>query len=54
MGGSHIFRDGVVYRVESNEYAEVTDKDTVPVELGGWHLNADDPRQDFWFPSFVI
>jgi len=51
---SHIFYDGVVYRVESDEYAQITNKDTVPVNLGGWHLNAGDPGQDFWFPSFVI
>ena len=25
-----------------------------PVNLGGWHLNAGDPGQDFWFPAFEL
>lgn len=49
-----IFFDGVVPRVESDEYAEIANVGTAPVDLGGWRLNAGNPDQDFWFPSFVL
>jgi len=51
---SYIFYDGVVKRVESDEYAQITNNGSAPVNLKGWHLNAGDPGQDFWFPDFVI
>ncbi len=49
-----IFYDGNVPRVESDEYAEIKNTGGSPVNLSGWHLNADDPGQDFWFPDFVL
>jgi hypothetical protein len=49
-----IFYDGVVPYVESDEYAAIKNTGSSPVSLGGWHLNAGDPGQDFWFPDFVM
>ena len=51
---THIFYDGVVYRVESDEYVEITNMGATPVNLAGWRINAGDPGQDFWFPNFVV
>jgi hypothetical protein len=51
---TYIYFDGQVPRVESDEYAEITNEGTVAVNLSGWRLNADDEGQDFWFPDFVI
>ena len=51
---SFVFFDGVVKRVESDEYAQITNQGSSPVNLSGWRLNADDPGQDFWFPSFEL
>ena len=51
---SRIYYDGQVYRVESDEYAEITNYDSGSVNLKGWHLWADDPGQDFWFPEHVL
>lgn len=50
----HIFYDGVVNRVESDEYAEIANNGTAPIEIGGWRLNAGDPGQDFVFPGFTL
>ena len=46
---SYIFYDGQAGSTESDEYAEITNQDGSPVNLGGWHLNAGDPGQDFGF-----
>lgn len=51
---SRIFSDGVVSRVESDEYAEITNTGQTPVEIGGWRLNAGDEGQDFIFPNFAL
>ena len=51
---SYIFYDGVVKRVESDEYAQITNNGSAPVNLKGYRLNAGDPGQDFWFPDFAI
>ena len=51
---SYIFYDGVVMQVESDEYAQITNNGSAPVNLKGWRLNAGDPGQDFGFPDFVI
>jgi competence protein ComEC len=51
---TYIFYDGVVPNVESDEYAEVTNLGSGSVDLAGWRLNAGDPGQDFWFPSFLM
>jgi len=49
-----IFYDGVVPRVESDEYAEIANTANASVNIGGWRLNAGDPGQDFVFPSFDL
>jgi hypothetical protein len=46
--------DGQVPRVESDEYAEIANTGSAPVNLGGWRLNAGDPGQDFIFPSYDL
>ena len=51
---SHIFYDGVVPRVESDEYAEISNRGGAAVDLAGWRLNAGDPGQVFIFPSFTL
>jgi hypothetical protein len=51
---SFIFFDGVVSRVESDEYAVITNNGGTAVNLAGWRLNADDPGQDYWFPAFDL
>ncbi len=49
-----IFYDGVVSRVESDEYAEIVNQGGAPADLNGWRLNAGDAGQDFFFPSYVL
>lgn len=51
---SYIFYDGVVPRVESDEYAEITNQGSEAVNLGGWILNAGAPIQNFRFPDFQL
>ena len=51
---SYVFYDGQAGSTESDEYAEITNQGGSPVNLGGWHLNAGDPGQDFWFPAFEL
>lgn len=51
---TYIFYDGVVPSVESDEYAEITNQGSVDVNLSGWRLNAGDPGQDFYFPSYTL
>jgi len=46
--------DGDVPRVESDEYAEITNQGDQPVNLNGWRLNAGNPGQDFYFPDYVL
>lgn len=46
--------DGVVARVESDEFAVITNTGSGVINLGGWRLNAGDPGQDFGFPSFDL
>ena len=43
--------DGVVRRVESDEYAVVQNTGGTAVDVGGWLLNAGDGGQDFRFPG---
>jgi len=50
----YIFYDGVVPRVESDEYAEIVNRGGSPVNLAGWRLNAGADGQDFWFPALEI
>jgi len=51
---TYIFYDGVVPRVESDEYAEISNRGGAVVDLAGWRLNAGDAVQDFIFPSFTL
>ena len=51
---SYVFYDGEVSSVESDEYAEITNQGGSPVNLGGWHINAGDSGQDFWFPAYEL
>jgi endonuclease YncB( thermonuclease family) len=51
---SAIFFDGTKGRQEPDEYAQITNQGGTTVNLTGWRLNADDPGQDFWFPSFDL
>lgn len=46
--------DGKVPMVESDEYAEITNLGSDPVDLDGWRLNAGFPGQDFIFPSYIL
>lgn len=53
----YIYYDGQVPRVESDEYAtiaNIANTGTVPVNLSGWRLNADDKGQDFVFPAIEL
>lgn len=46
--------DGDVPNVESDEYAEIANTGTAPINLAGWRLNAGNPGQDFVFPDFTL
>ncbi|MFN2248686.1 MAG: lamin tail domain-containing protein [Candidatus Promineifilaceae bacterium] len=46
--------DGVVARVESDEYIVITNTGIAVINIGGWHLNAGDAGQDFTFPGFDL
>jgi endonuclease YncB( thermonuclease family) len=49
-----IFFDGIVKRVESDEYAEIANAGAAPMDLTGWRLNAGNPGQDFIFPEYIL
>jgi endonuclease YncB( thermonuclease family) len=51
---SSVFYDGAEPRTEGDEYADISNTDSTPVNLQGYRLNAGDPGQDFTFPSFVL
>jgi endonuclease YncB( thermonuclease family) len=51
---TYVYYDGVVPRVESDEYAAIKNTGGSAVNLAGWRLNAGDEGQDFWFPSFEL
>jgi micrococcal nuclease len=51
---SHIFYDGREARSEGDEYAAIKNTGSTAVNLEGYHLNAGDGGQDFYFPSFVL
>lgn len=51
---SFVLYDGEVYRVESDEYAVISNAGTAPANMGGWLLNAGDPGQNFMFPAFTL
>lgn len=50
----NIFFDGTKGRTEPDEYAEIANVGSDPVNLSGWNLNAGAKGQDFYFPDFTI
>jgi len=52
---THIFYDGLVYRVESDEYVEVTNVGDAPQDLEGWMLmDISEGYPSFTFPSYIL
>lgn len=52
---TRIFYDGLVSRVESDEYVEVTNLGDKPVDLAGWVLkDISEGYPSFTFPSYTI
>lgn len=52
---TYIFYDGLVYRVESDEYVEITNLGDTPQDLGGWVLkDISEGYPSFTFPSCVL
>ena len=52
---THIFYDGLVYRVESDEYVEITNLGSEPQDLAGWVLkDISEGYPSFTFPSYVL
>ncbi|MFC2017199.1 lamin tail domain-containing protein [Chloroflexota bacterium] len=52
---TRIFYDGQVSRVESDEYVEITNLGTEPVDLTGWVLkDISEGYPSFTFPSYVL
>ena len=52
---TRIFYDGLVYRVESDEYVEITNQGSEAVNLAGWVLrDISEGYPEFIFPSFIL
>lgn len=52
---TYIFYDGLVYRVESDEYVEITNLGNEPQDLAGWVLkDISEGYPSFTFPSYVL
>jgi len=52
---TRIYYDGLVQQVESDEYVEIINLGSEPVDLGGWLLiDVSDGSPSFTFPSFII
>lgn len=52
---THIFYDGLVYRVESDEYIEIANLGSEPQDLAGWVLkDISEGYPSFTFPSYVL
>lgn len=52
---TRIFYDGQVSRVESDEYVEITNLGSEPVELAGWVLkDVSEGYPSFTFPSYAL
>ncbi len=49
-----IFYDGLVYRTESDEYVEIKNLGSEPVDLAGWSLVDKDEGDIFYFPSYIL
>ncbi len=52
---TRIFYDGLVYRVESDEYVEITNLGDQPQNLAGWMLkDISEGYPSFTFPSYIL
>jgi micrococcal nuclease len=52
---THIFYDGLVPRVESDEYVEITNLGDRPQDLAGWVLmDISEGYPSFTFPSYIL
>ena len=52
---THIFHDGIVPYVESDEYVEITNVGDGPQDVTGWLLmDFSDGNPSFTFPSFIM
>ncbi len=52
---TRIFYDGLVYRVESDEYVEIKNLGSQSQDLAGWVLkDIDEGYPSFTFPSFIL
>ena len=52
---THIFYDGLVYRVESDEYVEITNLGDQPQDLAGWVLkDISEGHPSFLFPPYIL
>lgn len=51
---TYILFDGAVHQVESDEYVVISNGGRSPVNIGGWRLNAGDPRHYFVFPDIDL
>ena len=54
VGITHIEYDGSAGRTEGDEFAEVTNRGTAPVDISGYKLNAGGRRQVFVFPAGTV
>ena len=51
---ARIYYDGQEPRTEGDEYAVIKNTGATSANLDGYRLNAGDPGQDFYFPSFAL
>ncbi|MBA7574889.1 hypothetical protein ES708_16704 [subsurface metagenome] len=52
---TYIFYDGLVYRVESDEYVEITNLGSEPQDLAGWMLkDISEGYPSLTFPSYIL
>ena len=51
---AYIFYDGIVSRVESDEYIEIINRGTTAVNMNGWRINAGNPGQDYTFSGIEL
>ncbi len=52
---TYIFYDGLVFRVESDEYVEITNHGDQPQDLADWELkDISEGYPSFTFPSYIL
>jgi hypothetical protein len=51
---SHIEYDGKAGRSEADEYIEIRNQGSLPVDISGWRVSAGNVGQDFHFPSATV